>query len=75
MRSIIAIILALISLNASTNTCGITGEYRCRGGRTGTVVGQGISTEEAKNRARDQAREICGGRVDYVRFVENSSTC
>ena len=75
MRSIITVIMIFFSVTSLSITCDITGEYRCRGGRMGSVLGQGNSEEEAKVRARDLAREICGGRVDYVRFVENSSTC
>ncbi len=75
MRSFFVIMTLLFSINAMTVRCDITGEYRCRGGRTGTVMGQGSSVEDAKINARDLARDICGGRVDYVRFIDNTSTC
>lgn len=76
MRSFFVATFLIFSIEAlCTMSCGITGEYRCRGGNTGTVNGQGRSADHAKNNARDRARDLCGGRLDYVRFVEDSLKC
>lgn len=75
MRSFIGILVVIFSIHANANNCDISGEYRCVGGRTGTVSGKGSTIEEAKIKARDQARDICRGRVDFVRFIESTATC
>lgn len=75
MKSTIAIMIAIFSFHALAMTCEISGEYRCRGGRSGNITGQGINAEAAKNHARERVQGICGGRVDYVRFVDATSTC
>jgi hypothetical protein len=75
MRFMFVVVCALFALNIFAIKCDIKGEFRCRGGRTGVVSGEGINSFTAKARARVRARVICGGRIDYVRFLERSSTC
>ncbi len=75
MRSFISIVAIIFSAYAVTATCDITAEYRCRTGRAGTVSGTGETLDAAKIHARDRARDICGGRIDYVRFIDASATC
>lgn len=49
----------------------IPGHYRCKNGSTGMVIGRGDSLEHAKIDARDRARALCNGQVDYIHFREN----
>lgn len=72
MRSLIAFFVVTFSYAAlSLGICDVTGQYRCKSGKTGNVQGRGATVEAAKLVARDRARDLCMGMVDYVRFVEN----
>lgn len=51
----------------------IPGHYRCKNGATGVVIGRGDSIDQAKVDARDRARALCNGQVDYIHFRENIS--
>lgn len=65
MRSFLLIIFCLIASYTFGSVCDITAQYRCRNGKAGNIVGRGDSVEAAKINARDRAREICSGMVDY----------
>jgi hypothetical protein len=75
MKFLLLVILLIYGIESFALICNAAGEYRCKDGRTGLVLGQGSSLEAAKLRARDRAREICGGLVDYVRFNDSTSHC
>lgn len=75
MRSFLLIFVLLNTVHALASLCDITAQYRCKSGIAGAVVGSGSNVEAAKINARDRARAICSGMVDYVRFADSSSTC
>lgn len=55
--------------------CMVTAHYRCKNGKAGVVRGQGGNLEVAQETARERARAICVGQVDYIRFSESSTNC
>lgn len=75
MKVILLVFLVIYGVESNAIVCDVLAEYRCKNGKTGLVSGQGASLEAAKIRARDQAREICRGLVDYVRFNDSTAHC
>jgi hypothetical protein len=75
MKSFFFIVMIVGARHVYTTSCEISAEFRCMGGRVGTIQGKGATLEDARNNARERARSTCGGRVDYVRFLENTATC
>lgn len=75
MRLFLLATLTAASLFGNTMMCGVTVKYRCKNGNVGLVRAHGPNYETAKVAARKNARKVCSGMVDYVRYQKNANNC